>query len=113
MKPVYEPIYIKRGDTYQKIVEGVLADLAPLNVNDWTVRAHYRTNYDATSFVPFSVALSTIETNTVLRVELELTDTQTSALTQNGVWDLEVAYPNGTVITWLEGPAYVTKDVTR
>ncbi len=112
MLPVKEAITIRRGDTFTKIVEGVLTSLAPLDVNGWTAVAQWRPKKDSPTVQTFTVTKSVTETNTVLHLELKLSAVQTAAITENGVWDLQVTGPSGAVTTWVEGPAYFEKDVT-
>lgn len=115
--PIEEHIYIYRGDSWSKPVDYIVTDLAPLNAVQWSARAQIRSKYDPDVILAtMGTAISTIETNTGIRILLSLTSTQTallSASTPKMEWDLEVDYPDGSTKTLLRGRVKVKDDVTH
>ena len=80
--PVDEPIVIYRGDTWEKTIEYVLTDLAPLNASQWSARAQIRSDFEPDVIAAeMDIEITSIETNTALRFDISLLPAQTALLT--------------------------------
>lgn len=119
--PLKYDIYAPKGDTYRRGVRimnqvtGTYDDLTGC-----TVAAQARaTLFDSTPIFDFTVTLDPDQVTNPGLLELEIPDTVTSEFgtfpdyTQIGVWDFELTWPSGDVVTYLEGDVYTKGDVTR
>lgn len=112
MALVEEVIRIYRGDTYNKVIDVELP--TPIDVNDYTVTAQYRPQTDSPDedAVDFTVTTAVVDTS-YLRSYLSLSTAQTRALPGPGLWDMQIAFEDGRVVTVVGGEVQVRDDVTR
>lgn len=110
-RPATANIEIYRGDTFRLAAEAPLPAYAPIDPQQWVAKAQYKTT-GGTTVVDFTPTLTAVDSNTALRIDLELTAAQTEAITNPGNWDLQITYPDGSIRTWLRGTVTVTDDVT-
>lgn len=103
-------LIVYRGDTGRFRVTVTTPDLTPVDVSGATWDCDIRTTADADPpIAQLAVAPVAGDTSTV---EVTLTESESSKLDANAVWDLEMTL-DGEVITLLAGAVRVTKDVSR
>ena len=107
--PGYYGLKVYRGDTtrwrfvlWQDDAKTVAADLTGV-----AVLAQLRDHPDGTVYA--TLACTVTLPNTIDAV----LSAANSAKTVNGVWDLQLAYPGGDVVTALVGTVWATPDVTH
>lgn len=114
MIPVGRNLTLYQGDSFdftfrlrQKNSDGTAGDYVDLT--GVTPKAQIRaTQDDSAVLMEFTAAL----TSNPGEVTLTLTPTQTAALA-NGVWDVQLTFPDGQVKTYLAGTIKAIKEVTR
>lgn len=109
MTPGKYDLALYRGDTYRWSVQ-LWADAeqtVPVDLTGATVAAEIR---DKPSGTKITTLLATL--GGPGEIIVELTADNYAAVPANGVWDLQVTYPDGTVRTVLAGKVIVVADVT-
>lgn len=110
--PSEKNISLYQGDTFELLFR-LKSGTSYVDLTGATPTAQIRASADAASpIISFTAAL-TDQTATPGGVMLTLSAAQTSGLTANGVWDVQLAYPDGSVKTYLKGTVTVVKEVTR
>ena len=108
MQPAQLPLAIYRGDTVRLHILLWAADgVTPINLAGVTAKSEIR---ERPAGVLISAFVCTITLPNI--VDLFLTTTLSHTLPSKGVWDLQLTYPTGDVMTPLAGPVTVTADVT-
>ena len=102
---------IYRGDTYiwRVLVWDDDQQTVKSDLTGVTVTAQTRDSPDGTTTAPLTCTI-------VMPNEIDVSITKamwTSAPPVQGVWDLQLVYPNSTVKTILAGKVMITPDVTR
>ena len=102
---------VDQGSTFNVTVDITDADDNVLVLTGYTVAGQIRKNYDSSTFVAFSGAVSNASLG---QISLALTSTQTNALVAGRyVYDVEITSGGGSVTRVLEGQLEVTTGVTR
>jgi hypothetical protein len=96
------------GDTFSVDI-AIAQDGSPVDVTGWTFTAQVRAKRAGAVAATFTVNV-TDAAQGELTISLSGATTATLA---SGVWDLNVALPDGTVSTLVDGVITVTQDVTR
>lgn len=111
------PLKIEQGATFSELVTWKAGTPAvPVNLTGCTARMHVRAKLESTALL---LDLTTENGGIVLggsagTVLIYLTDEQTEAIGwTSGVYDLEIAFPGGTVTRLLKGSVSVSPEVTR
>lgn len=99
---------IEQGATFSRTIT-VTENSSPKNLTGWTGRASFKKTYGGSKKADFNVTI-TDEPNGVLT--MSLTADQTSKLSGDGVYDLEIDDGAGTVIRLLQGTVTVSPEVT-
>ena len=115
MLPITRNIQIYQGDTFSLIFRlrqrNQAGQVSPVNLSGATAHAQIRNRDEAQSLMAeFTTTITNPENG---EVRILLTADQTRALTQNGKWDVQINFANGTVRTYMKGSVSVTKEVTR
>lgn len=117
MLPGTKDLAIYQGDTF--ILRLRLKLSTARNVNDYidltgcSVVAQIRSTEDSNTIIaPFTTVVENQTTNKG-EVTISLANTTTTAMTQDGLYDVQVTFPDGTVTTYLRGKVTLTKEVTR
>ena len=110
MIPGTYDLSIYRGDTgrWQFKLWSDANKTVPVNLTGVTVAAMIR---DKTTGGTFSLPLTCVVTMPNI-VDMSLTPAQSQTLPTKGVWDLQLTYTGGDILTVLKGAANVTLDVT-
>lgn len=108
-------ITIQQGDSFDLPlkIRTKLADQStvPVDLTGHVGKAQIRASTVATEVMAeFTV---TITDGAQGELTASLTPGQTTAITGNGVWDLETTAPDGEVRTWVGGNVTLLKEVTR
>lgn len=120
MKPATLNIEIFKGDTYtlffrvrEKLADGSLGDY--IDLTGATAKSQIRQSEDSSTVLGEFTATIGDQVATPGSVLLTLTAAETTALalTQNGVWDVQITYADGKVRTYLKGTVTLLKEVTR
>lgn len=90
----------------------------PVDLTGCTVQAQVWNTARTTKLLDLSRLTTDPETGDALNeadgeILLTATPTLTAAVTQQGVWDLRVVYPDASVDYWLDGVAYLDAGATR
>lgn len=103
---------ITRGDDYRVMIT-LTSNGVPFDLTGHTAKAQIRpsTATAAVLSAEFTATVETPATDGVIKLELD--NTTTSALTGNGVWDLEITDSGGWVTTVASGTVTLVPDVTR
>lgn len=103
---------IIRGDDYRVMVT-LTSNGAPFDLTGYTAKAQIRpsTAPSAVLYAEFTATVETPATDGVIKLELD--NVTTSALTGNGVWDLQITDSGGWVTTVASGAVTLVPDVTR
>ena len=98
-----------RGDSYgwQFILWQDTEKTVPVNLTDATVASEIRNKPDGLTIV--SLTCNVVLPNTV---EVLMDPDMYDSLPIRGVWDLEVTFPDGEVLTPIAGDTIITPDVT-
>lgn len=119
--PLTYDIYAPKGDTYRRGVRiknqvtNTYEDLTGV-VLAGQVRS---TLFDTTDMFDLTLAIDPDQVTNMGLLWLEIPDTISETFPlypdwiQFGVWDLEVTWPSGDVVTYLSGDVYTKGDVTR
>lgn len=85
----------------------------PIDLTGYTARMQARTSHDSTTtFISLTSASGITLGGVTGEVTITMTPTQTAAITQEGVWDIE--FVNGSYVARpLEGNVLLAKEVTR
>lgn len=109
MPPSVFPLGLYRGDTYRVQFKAWLdagktqaADLAGV-----TAKAEIREQPSGAVIVPFDCTITPPNI-----IDLVLTAENSRLVPARGVWDLQLTYPGGDVLTIVAGPVTQTPDVT-
>jgi len=110
MLPGEFPLDIYRGDTarYQFKLWTDAGKTQPADLTGVTVAAMIR---DKQSGGTYQVNLQVTITPPNI-IDMFISTATSGALPAKGVWDLQLTYPNGDVVTVLKGPVNTTPDVT-
>lgn len=115
MLPVNRNLTIYKGDTFDftfklrtKGAFGAPGDYVDLT--GATAKAQIRASQDDTTVMAEFTCSTGDDTGSV---SLQLSPTQTAALTGNGVWDVQITFADGAIKTYLAGTTTVVKEVTR
>jgi hypothetical protein len=112
MMPQDYPLTLYRGDTFGPLVVHVWTNTAhtvPAVLTGVVAAAEIRDKPGGTTIVPMDCVVDPAGTITV---GLSADDSADAPL-KKGVWDLELTYLDGTVVTALRGTVEVTTDVTH
>jgi hypothetical protein len=106
---------IDQGATFERVITVKNPDESLYDFTDYTARMHIREEIDSDDF---QVALTTENGGLTLggalgTITLYLSPTATSALDDEGVYDLEIIAPNGKIYRLLKGRVRVDTEVTR
>ena len=107
-------LVIDQGTTFSLTVTVSDANVNPLNLTGYTVRAQMRKSYGATSYTAFAVIVGSPPT--AGEVIISLTAAQTTGLKAGRyVYDIEIVSPapDSVVSRVLEGIVTITPEVTR
>lgn len=104
-------LYIYRGDSFRR--QAVLwmdqAKTQPADLTGVTAKAEIRDKPAGKKIVSMACTITLPNI-----VDATLTAAASGSLTiTKGVWDLQLTYPSGDVVTVLAGPVVVTPDVTE
>lgn len=105
-----------QGSTFTRTIEIKQADGTVFSLNGYTARMEVRRTVDATSsLIGLSTANGRITINAALgAITLTLTPNLTAALTQSGVYDLEIVHTaTGAVHKVVRGEFKLEKEVSR
>ena len=104
----------EQGSTFERVIEVTNNDDTIKNLDGVTGRMQVRTTIDAASaMVEFTTANGKMFINGELgTVTLSLTAAETAALTQSGVYDLELIDASGEVDRLIEGNFNLEQNVT-
>ncbi len=110
-------IVVEQGTTFTLEVAYEQPEGSPVDLTGWSARMQVRQGHASTSAVLdlTSLAGSIAVDGTLGTVTVHAIATVTAALPAPflGVYDLEIASPDGTVIRLLEGSCRITPEVTR
>jgi len=111
-------ITIYQGETFDRTFTyntGTLASYTPVDLTGYTARMQIRERLeDSTTIAELTTENSKIVLGGVAgTIQLLLTDTETSAITTNGVYDLELISGGGVVTRLMQGKTILSKEVTR
>lgn len=109
---------IYQGATFRKRLTwtGPAPTNTQIDLTGCTARMHIRAKLiDATTLLVLTTENGRITLGGISgTVDLFISDEDTAAIAWNsGVWDLEIAHPNGDVTRLAEGSVSVSKEVTR
>lgn len=108
---------IYQGATFRKrLTWTVQTTGAAIDLTGCTARMHIRAKLpDTTTLLVLTTENARITLGgTAGTVDLFISDEDTALITwTSGVWDLEIAHPNGDVTRLAEGSVSVSKEVTR
>lgn len=110
--PATKNITIYQGDTFVfpfrvKTRSGI--NTVPVDLTGASAQAQIRAK-DGTILAEFAAEITDPLEG---QVRLTLSNTQTAALTQKGIWDCQIIRADGTVKTYLAGQVSLAKEVTR
>ena len=116
--PAYKlKLAIEQGATFTKVITWKTgAPLAPVDLSGCSARMHIRAQIE--DVLPL-LTLTTANARLALggaagTITISLSATETAALLwASGVYDLEIEFPNGTVVRRLSGSVSVSPEVTR
>lgn len=105
----------EQGATFSRTFTAYDADGDPINLTGFSGRMQVRRTVDASAVI---ISLTTANGRMSLGgatgvVTLTLTATETAAITESGVYDLELVSAGGTVTRLLKGSFRLDKEVTR
>lgn len=108
-------ITCEQGATFTRTLQWLDENEAPVDLTGYTARMHVRkTVKSATTLVELTTANSRIVLTPLTgTLDLILTATETAALADSGVYDLELVSPGGVVQRILEGKFTLSREVTR
>lgn len=108
-------ITIEQGATFDKLITITEPSGDVMNLTGFAGRMHIRRDVEtATTMLELTDANGRIELGGALgTVRLLIAASDTAALTGDGVYDLELESPGGTVTRLLKGKARLDKEVTR
>jgi len=87
---------------------------APVNLTGYTAKMQMRRTYDsATADFTFTHTSGITLTPLSGRIDILISDTQTSSMTDEYVYDLELTSPIGGVTRILQGEITINQEVTR
>jgi hypothetical protein len=103
-------IVVDQGTTFTTSIYLTDDDGVAIDLSGYTGRSQIRKHYTSSNSISFTVTLTAIQGI----VTLDLTSTQTSALTAGRyVYDVEVVSSSNVVARIIEGNVTVTPEVTR
>lgn len=110
MIPADYNLALYRGDTgrWQFKLWADAGKTQPIDLTGVTVDAMIRDRAPASGYA--MTMGCTVTTPNI--IDMVLTATQSTDLPAKGVWDLQLTYPSGDVVTPLKGTVAVTQDVT-
>jgi hypothetical protein len=109
--PAQKNISIYKGDSYTIVFTLKDPDTEePVDLTGVEVAAEIRATEDAGSALATFTCGHDDDGGTVT---LELSPAETTALTVNGVWDVQLTFTDGWVQTYLKGSVTLVKEVTR
>lgn len=112
MQPIYNKLKIRQGATFQQTFVFKQMDGVPVDLTGYGIRSQIRKTPSSTTKV-IDISAS-IPAPLEGKIELSLTDTQTTALPAGVyVYDVELYVIGGNVERVLEGAITVTPEVTR
>lgn len=116
----------EQGSTFTRLIELEEPDLvadptgetfSPIDISGYTARMQIRRTLESSSPM---ISLTTENNRLVInpgdeanQILINLSDDETSTLTTNGVYDLEIESPGGVVSRILQGTVTVSLEVTR
>lgn len=107
-------ITVYQGDTYDMTFIWSDENENPLDLTGYTSRLQVRESIDAsTTMVSLSSGSGITLGGAAGTIQVVISDTATAALTQSGVYDLEIESGSGVVTTILYGAFTLIKEVTR
>lgn len=106
---------IDQGATFERTITVKNPDESLYDFTDYTARMHIREEMDSDDF---QVALTTENGGLTLggsagTINMYLSPTDTAALDDEGVYDLEIIAPSGKIYRLLKGRVRVDTEVTR
>lgn len=103
----------KRGDTWQGINKLTLKiNGSVVNLSGADVKMEFREKIDSPVLLTFSTANSAITLTNPLSGELKIKEKTIEIPYGNYIYDLQVNFPDETVLTFLEGTWKIIADVT-
>jgi hypothetical protein len=107
MQPANLPLEIYRGDSMRLRLKLLDQAQQPIDLTGVTAKSEIRDRPAGTQITELtcSITLPNI-------IDLLLSATDSHSLPTNGVWDLQLTYQSGDVVTPLGGQVQVTPDVT-
>jgi hypothetical protein len=108
-------ITCEQGATFARTLQWLDENEAPIDLTGYTARMHVRkTVKSATTLIELTTANGRITlTPADGKLDLLLTATLTAAITDGGVYDVELVSPGGVVTRILEGKFTLSREVTR
>lgn len=107
-------IIIEQGATFTRTVTWKDEAETPINLTGYSARLQMRESVDATStFLSLTSGSGITLGGTAGTILIEISATDTAALTQSGVYDLELVSGAGVVTRLLQGSVTLSKEVTR
>jgi len=110
---------IYQGGSFLKAYKFSDSEGNPVDLTGWTARMQIRSSKISRNIV---VELTTedIDNNLTINIDSESTTIniymspdQTSSITKDGVYDLELMDANGDVLRFMQGDVIISKEVTR
>ena len=107
---IYSNLTIDQGSSFKAVIDVTDSDGNPLNLDGFTIAGQLRKNYNSTTAVDFSTAVTNATEGTM---QITLTATQTNNLKAGRyVYDVEITSGNE-VTRVIEGQIEVNPGVTR
>jgi len=105
---------IVQGDNYELRIRLRSSDGTYVDLSGATVHSQIRHRPNGVLMAEFTTVLMDQGTTDGLGcVSLQLTAEQTASLRSNGVYDVQISWPSGTIQTCLAGQMLTKQDVTR
>jgi len=107
MQPATLPLAIYRGDTVRMRLTLTNSDGTPTDLTGALVESEIRDRPAGTLITPMTCTITLPNI-----IDLFLAAEASHDLPQKGVWDVQIEFPTGDVMTPLAGPVTITADVT-
>ena len=111
--PMEKNITLYQGDTFEMIFRLLTTSSEYVDLTGCTVDSQIRATKASGTVVETFLGEITDQDELPGGVRLSLTAAETTLLTADGVWDVQLTWPDGTVKTYLGGSVTVVKEVTR
>ena len=116
MAAVKIDLTIEKGATFGKIFLWKDSDKVPINLTDYTARMQIKkSNASLTNLVELTTENGGITITPIEgKIELYISDTDTSALVENkGQYDLELITPDTTIVKFVRGYVVILEEITK